>query len=175
MVSGVAVDLPSELLIAQAQRHHVGRDVVQQLRRGHALQVIRMDGEALHHRITHRRSLLPDDLTEASQRVRLLVSPEGVLEERRQQPCTKQRPTQLTQRQRVQPLPISQSQRSNPGVEHHEEDASQSEGDGEQRGFEPTEAVVGRGLGIGHYVINFSTFIDRFERCVELMVTQLCA
>ena len=123
LVANIAVDLAGELLIAQAQRHHVGRDVVQQLRRGHTLQVLRMDGKALHHRITHRRSLLTDDLAEASQRVRLLVSPEGVLKERRQQPRPKQRPTQLAQRQGVQPLPLTQPQRRQPGVEHHEEDA----------------------------------------------------
>lgn len=110
-----------------------------------------MDGKALHHRITHRWSLLPNDLAEAGQRMRLLVSPEGVLEERRQQPCTKQRPTQLAQRQGVQPLPASQPQRSKPGVEHHEEDASQGEGDRQEGGFEATEAVVeGRVMVGGH-------------------------
>jgi len=41
----------------------------------------------------------------------------------------------------MQPLPISQLQRGQPGVEHHEEDASQRQGDSQQRGFEPTEAV----------------------------------
>ena len=80
----------------------------------------------------------------------LLVSPEGVLEERRQQPRTKQRPTQLAQRQGVQPLPASQLQRSKPGVEHHEEDASQRQEDSQQRGFEPTEAMAGRRNAIGH-------------------------
>ena len=65
-----------------------------------------MNGEALHHRITHRRSLLPDDLTEACQRMRLLIAPEGVLEERRQQPRTEQRPTDAIDRQlRSAPLP----------------------------------------------------------------------
>ena len=59
-----------------------------------------------------------------------LVASEGVLEERRQQPRTKQRPTQLTQRQGVQPLPVAQLQRGQPRVEHHEEDASQSERNG---------------------------------------------
>ena len=164
MVSDVAVDLAGELLIAQAQGHDVGCDVVQQLRRGHALQVLRMDGEALHHRITHRRSLFTDDLAEASQCVRLLVSPEGVLEERRQQPRAKQRPTQLSQRQGVQPLPVTQPQRRQPRVEHHEEDACQRQGNSQQRGFEPAEAVVGRRLDFGHYIINFSTFIVHFER-----------
>ena len=74
----------------------------------------------------------------------------------------------------MQPLPISQIQWSKPGIEHHEEDASQGEGDGKEGGLEATEAVVGRGLGIGHYIINFSTFIERLERCVERLVTQLC-
>ena len=104
-----------------------------------------------HHRIAHRWCLFADDLTEASQRVRLLIPPEGVLEERRQQPRTKQRPTQLTQRKRVQPLPLTQLQLSQPGIEHHEEDTDQGEGDGQQGGFEPTEAVVeGGGLVGGH-------------------------
>ena len=41
----------------------------------------------------------------------------------------------------MQPLPVTQLQWSQPRVEHHEEDAGQGEGDGEQGGFEPTEAV----------------------------------
>ena len=81
---------------------------------------------------------------EALGRGPLLIAPEGVFEERRQQPRTKQRATQLAQRQGVQPLPVAQLQRRQPRVEHHEEDAGQSEGDGEQSGLEPTEAVVGR-------------------------------
>ena len=90
--------------------------------------------------------------------MRLLISPEGVLEERRQQPRTKQRPTQLAQRQRVQPLLISQLQRSKPGVEHHEEDASQSEGDGKEGGFEATETVVeGYGMIGGHVRCYYNT------------------
>lgn len=64
----------------------------------------------------------------------------------------------------MQPLPTSQLQRGQPGVEHHEEDACKRQGDGQQGGFEPTEAMVGRGLGNGHYIINFSTFIVHFER-----------
>ena len=99
--------------------------------------------------------------------MRLLIAPERVLEERRQQPCTKQRPTQLAQRQRMQPLPASQPHWCQPGVEHHEEDAGKRQGDGQQRGFEPTEAVVGRRNAIGHYIINFSTFIVHFERLVS--------
>ena len=41
----------------------------------------------------------------------------------------------------MQPLPVSQPQRSQPGVEHYEEDAGQSEGDGQEGGFESAEAV----------------------------------
>jgi hypothetical protein len=44
----------------------------------------------------------------------------------------------------MQPLPVTQPQRGQPGVEHHEEDACQRQGDGEQGGFELAEAVVGR-------------------------------
>ena len=51
----------------------------------------------------------------------------------------------------MQPLPVSQPQRSKPGVEHHEEDAGKGEGDGQEGGFEATEAVVeGGGLVGGH-------------------------
>ena len=64
----------------------------------------------------------------------------------------------------MQPLPLTQLHWCQPGVEHHEEDAGQGEGDGEQGGFEATEAVVGRERDIGHYIINFSTSIVHFER-----------
>ena len=63
----------------------------------------------------------------------------------------------------MQPLPVAQPQRRQPGVEHHEEDASKRQGDSQQCGFEPTEAVVGRGFDIGHYIINFSTFIIQIK------------
>ncbi|MDO4661487.1 MAG: hypothetical protein Q4B27_05165, partial [Candidatus Saccharibacteria bacterium] len=62
------------------------------------------------------------------------------------------------------PLPVTQLQWSQPRVEHHEQDAGQGEGDGQQGGLKPTEAVVGRRLDILHYIINFSTFIVHFER-----------
>ena len=92
-----------------------------------------------------------DCLAEALRHRPLLIPPEGVLEERREQPRTKQRPTQLSQWQRVQPPPISQLQRRQPGVEHHEEDAGQGEGDGEEGGFGFAEAVVeGRVMVGGH-------------------------
>ena len=93
----------------------------------------------------------------------LLVSPEGVLEERREQPRTKQRPTQLAQRQGVQPLPVAQLQRSRPRVKHHEEDAGQRQRNGQQRGLKSTKAMVGRELSIGHYIISSSAFIDRIK------------
>jgi len=51
----------------------------------------------------------------------------------------------------VEPLPIAQPLWCQPGVEHHEEDAGQGEGDGQEGGFEPTEAVVeGRVMVGGH-------------------------
>ena len=55
----------------------------------------------------------------------------------------------------MQSLPLTQLQRGQPGVEHHEEDAGQGEGDGQQGGFEATEAVVEGWIYVGHYVINF--------------------
>lgn len=67
----------------------------------------------------------------------------------------------------MQPLLLTQPQRSQPGVEHHEEDAGQGEGDGKEGGFEATDVVAGRGINIEHYVINFSTFIVRFERLIS--------
>ena len=56
----------------------------------------------------------------------------------------------------MQPLPISQPQRSKPSVEHHKEDAGQGEGDGQQGGLGFKEAVVEGWIDIGHYVINFN-------------------
>lgn len=51
----------------------------------------------------------------------------------------------------MQPLPTSQLQRSQPSVEHHEEDACQSEGDGQKGSLSFAEAVVeGRGMIVGH-------------------------
>ena len=100
-----------------------------------------MEAEGLDDRIAQGRCFITDRLAEALCHHPLLIAPEGVLEERREQPRTKQRPTQLTQRQGTQPLPVSQLQRRQPGVEHHEEDAGQGEADGQEGGFESTEAV----------------------------------
>lgn len=41
----------------------------------------------------------------------------------------------------MQPLPVTQLQRGQPGVEHREEDASQGEGDGQEGGFGFAESV----------------------------------
>ena len=75
--------------------------------------------------------LVTDNLVEVGKRARFLVFPEGVLEERREQPRTKQGPTQLTQWQRMQPLPVTQLQRGQPSVEHHEEDTCQRQRNGQ--------------------------------------------
>ena len=57
----------------------------------------------------------------------------------------------------MQPLPVSQLHWCKPGVDHHEEDARQGEGDGEEGGFEATEAVVWRrGMITGHVLSNYS-------------------
>ena len=108
-----------------------------------------VEAEGLDDGITQRRCFLTDRLAKALRHCPLLVAPEGVLEERRQQPRTKQRPTQLAQRQGMQPLPVTQLQWSQPRVEHHEEDAGQSEGDGQEGGLQATEAVVEGMIG-GH-------------------------
>ena len=52
----------------------------------------------------------------------------------------------------MQPLPATQLQRSQPGVEHHEEDTGLGEGDCQEDGFEPTEAVVEGGGLVGRHV-----------------------
>ena len=111
-----------------------------------------VEAEGLDDRIAQGRCFLTDRLAEALRHRPLLIAPEGVLEERREQPRTKQRPTQLSQRQRMQPLPVAQLQRRQPSVEHHEEDASQREGDSQEGGFEPTEAVVEGGELVGGHV-----------------------
>lgn len=57
---------------------------------------------------------------------------------------------QNIEQETIQPLPVAQLHWCQPGVEHHEKDAGQGEGDRKQRGFEPTEAMVGRVDTIGH-------------------------
>ena len=115
--------------------------IIQQLGSGHTRYVLAVEAEGLDDGIAQSRCFLTDRLAKALRHRPLLIPPEGVLKERREQPRPKQRPTQLSQRQGVQPLPISQPQRRQPGIEHHEEDAGQSEGDGKESGFESTEAV----------------------------------
>ena len=56
----------------------------------------------------------------------------------------------------MQPLPVTQLQRGQPSVEHHDEDAGQGEGDEQEGGFGFAEAVVEGGIDIGHYIINFN-------------------
>jgi len=58
----------------------------------------------------------------------------------------------------MQPLPTSQLQRGQPGVEHHEQDAGEGEGDGQEGGFGFAEAVVeGYGMIGGHKQFYFNT------------------
>ena len=71
MVADIAVDLAGELLIAQAQGHHVGGDVVQQLRCGPTSQVLRVDGEPRYHCKEGREQL------RTKQRPRYLVGGPG--------------------------------------------------------------------------------------------------
>ena len=82
-----------------------------------------VEAEGLDDGISQGRCFITDRLAEALGYRPLLIAPEGVLEERREQPRTKQRPTELTQWQGMQPLPVAQIQWCQPGVEHHEEDA----------------------------------------------------
>ena len=104
--------------------------IIQQLGRGHTRHVLAVKAEGFDDGIAQSRCFLTNRLPEAGQRMRLLVAPEGVLEEGRQHPSTKEDATQLTQCQRLQPTPVTQPQWRQPGVEHHEENASQGEGDG---------------------------------------------
>lgn len=143
-MADVGIDLTTEGWIAEAQTQAGARQIVQQLGRCNARDVLAIEAEGLDDGIAQSRCFLTDRLAEALRHCPLLIAPESVLKERRQQPRTKQRPTQLAQRQGVQPLPVSQPQRRQPGVEHHEEDAGQGEGDGQQCGFDFAEAVVGR-------------------------------
>ena len=72
--------------------------------------VLAVEAERLDDSIAQSRRFLTDRLAEALRHRSLLIPPEGVIEERRQQPRTKQRPTQLTQRKRVQPHPTAAEQ-----------------------------------------------------------------
>lgn len=58
----------------------------------------------------------------------------------------------------MQPLLVSQLHRSQPGAQHHEEDAGQSEGDSKEGCFGFAEAVVeGHGMIGGHKQFYFNT------------------
>ena len=150
-MADVGIDLTAEGRVAEAQPQAGAGQVVQQRRRGYMRYVLAVTAEGFDDGIAQGWCFLTDHLAEALGHGSLLIPPEGVLKERRQQPRTKQRPTQLTQRQGVQPLPTSQLQRRQPGVEHHEEDAGQGEGDGQEGGFGFVEAVVeGRVMVGGH-------------------------
>ena len=140
--------------VAEAQAQTGAGQVIQQRGCGNARDVLAVKAEGLDDSIAQSRCFLMDRLAEALGHRPLLIPPEGVLEERRQQPRAKQRPTQLAQRQRMQPLPISQPQWCQPSVEHHEEDASQREGNGQQGGFGFAEAVVEGWIYVGHYFNN---------------------
>ena len=73
-----------------------------------------MDVEALHHRITHRRSLLADDLAEAE----LLVALGGVLKDGRDETGADEPTTQLGQRHILQPAPRTQGHLGQSAAEH---------------------------------------------------------
>ena len=157
-MADVGVDLSAEGWVTEAQTQAGARQIVQQLGRRNARDVLAIEAEGLNDGIAQSRCFFLDRLAEALRHCPLLIAPEGVLKERREQPRTKQRPTQLAQRQRVQPLPISQLQRSKPRVEHHEEDACQSEGDDQKGGLGFKKAVVeGRVMVGGHVWIYYST------------------
>ena len=130
LVADVGIDLTTEGWVAETQPQAGAGQIIQQRGCGNARDILAVEAEGLDDSIAQSRCFLTDRLAEALCHRPLLIAPEGVLEERRQQPRTKQRPTQLTQRQRVQPLPVSQLHWCKPGVDHHEEDAGQSEGDG---------------------------------------------
>ena len=153
-MADVGIDLTAKGWVTEAQTKAGAGQIIQQFRRGYTRYVLAVEAEGFDDGIAQGRCFLTDRLAEALRHRPLLIAPEGVLEEGRQQPRPKQRATQLTQRQRMQPLPISQPQRCQPGVEHHEEDAGQSEGDGQEGGFETTEAVVEGWIYVGHYFNN---------------------
>lgn len=132
LVADVAVDLTRELLIAQTQAHGVGSQIIQQLRISHPLQILRTDGETLHHRVPHGRRLLTNDPPELGNRRRLLSPPKTVLKQGTQQPGTEQRPAEFTQRQRVQPA-----------VKHHKQDTGERQRYRKQRSLHSAKTMRG--------------------------------
>lgn len=97
-MADVGIDLPAEGCVAEAQAQAGAGQVVQQLGRGYAHYVLAVEAEGFDDRIAQGWCFLTDRLAEALRHRPLLIAPEGVLEERREQPRTKQRPTQLAQR-----------------------------------------------------------------------------
>ena len=94
-MADVGIDLTTEGRVAGAQAQAGAGQVVQQRRCGYARYVLAVEAEGLDDGIPQGRCFLTDCLAEALRHRPLLIPPEGVLEERRQQPRTKQRATQL--------------------------------------------------------------------------------
>ena len=81
--------------VTEAQTKAGACQIVQQRRRGYTRNILAVEAEGFDDGIAQGRCFLTDRLAEALGHRPLLIPPEGVLKERRQQPRPKQRPTQL--------------------------------------------------------------------------------
>ena len=136
MVADVGIDLAGELLVAQALRHDGRSCVVEPLGCGQASQLCGVVGKALAQDAPQLGWRQVDDgLLGALDGDVLLVAPVGVVQDGGDQTSPKQWATDLIQRQMMQPAPVAQAQRRQPGVEHDEQNTDQGEGDGQQRCF----------------------------------------
>lgn len=81
LVADVAVDLATEGLVAEAQSQAGLGQIVQQLWRGEALQVLALEAEGLDHRVAQCRYFIVDGLAELLDSGLLLFLAEAVLEE----------------------------------------------------------------------------------------------
>ena len=128
LVADVGIYLAGELLVAQALSHDGCRCVVEPLGRGQASQLCGVAGKALAQdapQLGWRQ--VKDGLLSALDGDVLLVAPVGVVQDGRDQTSPKQRATDLIQRQMMQPAPVAQAQRRQPGVEHDEQNTDQGE------------------------------------------------
>ena len=92
-MADVGIDLTAKGWVAETQAQAGAGQIVQQFGRGNARYVLTVKAKGLDDGIAQGRCFLTDGLAEALGHHPLLVAPEGVLKERRQQPSTKQRST----------------------------------------------------------------------------------
>ena len=139
LVADVGVDFASELLVTETQAHGVGSQVVQQLRRGHATEILGVNRERLHDRLYELGDAPFDALVDLLGEHHLLLFAYPVVEQRPDEASGKERPSNLPKRDGMYPAPRAQVERGHPPVDHHQKNAREGQRDREQRRFGSAE------------------------------------